>query len=133
MSRHKFADALFSLAWVYSAQKRFADAEPLAREAVTLNPDSPNAHIELARALHGLDRSADAEASALEAVRIQPDNPPTYLLLANIHLKLRNSTALIQDLDNYLRLAPNGPEADQARHMRAQVIERMDNIPPRTP
>jgi carboxypeptidase family protein/tetratricopeptide repeat protein len=133
LSQRKFTDALVNLAWVYSGQKRYVDSEPLAREALTLDPDSFEAHLELARALHGLDRSAEAEAGALEAKRIRPDYPPTYLLLANIHLKLRNSAALIQDLDDYLRLAPNSPEADQARRMREQVLERMPNNPPRTP
>jgi tetratricopeptide (TPR) repeat protein len=133
MSRRKFADALFSLAWVYSTEKRFGDAETLAREAIAVEPDSPDAQLELARALHGLDRSAEAEASALESVRLRPDNPPTYLLLANIHLKLRNIPMLLQDLDNYLRLAPNGQEAEQARQMRAQILARMTNAQPNTP
>ena len=71
LSQRQYPEALTHLASFYSAEKRFADAEPLAREAVTLDPDSCEAHQELARALHGLDRSDEAEASALEAARIQ--------------------------------------------------------------
>ena len=133
LSQRQYPDALTHLASFYSAEKRFADAEPLAREAVTLEPDSCEAHQELARALHGLDRSDEAEASALEAARIQADNPQTYLILANIHLKLRKFPELIRDLDTFLQLAPEAPEADQARQMREQVLQRMANVQPRTP
>lgn len=127
MSQRKYSDALSALAFLYSNQKRFADAEPLAREAVQLNSSSWGDHLEMARVLYGLDRNEEAEASALEAERMQPDNPRIYLLLANIHVKLRNYAALIHDLDTYLQLSPNGPEADQARKMRAQVTEALAN------
>ena len=121
MSQRGYADPLFMLASVYSGQKRFADAETMARDAVTLNPNSGEAHQELARALHGLGQGPAAEASALDALRLQPDNPQIHLLLANIHLRMRNYAALIKDLDSYLELAPNGPDANQARQMREQI------------
>jgi tetratricopeptide (TPR) repeat protein len=132
MSGRKYAEALFTLASVYSAQERFAEAEPLAREAVKLEPHSWRANHELASALHGLDQGEEAEASALQALRAEPENLQTILLLANIYLRNRNFTALIKDLDTYLELAPEGPYADQARRMRAQVLEGLANIQPRT-
>ena len=131
MSGREYADALFLLAGVYSTQKRYAEAEPVAREAVKLDPDSWQANHELARALHGLDQGAAAEASALQALRVEPRSPQTLLLLANIHLRMRNYAALIKDLDTYLELAPDGRDAEQARQMREQVLERMANIQPR--
>ena len=131
MSERQYADAFAFLAAMYSAQKRYAEAEPVAREAVTLDPRSWQAHHELAHALHGLDLGTAAEASALEAIRLDSGNPQTLLLLANIHLRMRNYTALLKDLDLYLALAPEGRDAAQARQMREQVLERMANIQPR--
>lgn len=122
MSQHKYPEALSALAFLYSNQKRFADAEPLAREAVKLNSSSADDHLELALALYGLEHFEEAETSALESERMQPANPRIHLLLANIHVKLLNYTALIHDLDAFLQLSPNGPQADQARQMRAQVV-----------
>jgi hypothetical protein len=42
-------------------------------------------------------------------------------LLANIHIQRKDYPALLRDLDDYLRLAPLGPEADQARKTREHV------------
>jgi len=131
VSRRNYPDALFTLAEEYTNQKRFADAEPLAREAVKLNASSFSANLELARALYGEDENDDAETSAIAAQRIQPENPQTSLVLANIHLKQRNFAAMIEDLDKYLELAPDGPQAEQARQTREQVFERIANIQPR--
>jgi tetratricopeptide (TPR) repeat protein len=131
MSERQYADALFLLASMYSAQKRFAEAETVAREAVSVDPRSRQAHHELARALHGQDLGTAAEASALEAVRLEPSNPQTFLLLANIHLRMRNYAALLKDLDQYLELDPEGRDAAQARQMREQVLEWIANIQPR--
>jgi lipopolysaccharide biosynthesis regulator YciM len=132
MSGRAYPDALFILAALYSGQQRYADAEPLAREAAKLNPLSWHANHELARALHGLDQEAEAETSALQALGAEPGNLQTILLLANIHLRMPNYPQLIRDLDTYLELAPDGPDAPQARQMREQVLERMANIQPRS-
>lgn len=123
VSKRKFTDALSALAFLYSGEKRFADAEPVAREAVTLNPNLWDAQLELARALQGLDRPEEAEPCALSVLRLKPDFAQIHLLLANIHLKMRNYQALLQDLDHYLQAAPDTPEAVQARQMREQVTQ----------
>ena len=47
--------------------------------------------------------------------------PPVYLLLANIHIQRKDYPALLRDLDDYLRLAPTGAEADQARKTKERV------------
>jgi len=131
MSGRAYPDALSILAAVYSTGQRYAEAEPLAREAVKLDPLSWQANHELARALHGLNREAEAEASGLQALAAEPNNLQTILLLANIHLRMPSYADLIRDLDTYLELAPDGPDAQQARQMREQVLERMANIQPR--
>jgi tetratricopeptide (TPR) repeat protein len=82
----------------------------------------------LARALNALKRPEEAEKSAQQSRDLMPDNPPVYLLLANIHIQRKDYEALIRDLDDYLRLAPTGPEADQARKTRERV-QGMLNAP----
>lgn len=125
LSQEHDVDALFWLATLLSNGERFSDAEPLARKAVGLDPNSWQANSELARALLGLNRAAEAEKSALAAVKLRPDHPLLYLLLANIHGQLQNDAALLDDLNNYLKLAPAGPFADQVRQQRTQVQQAL--------
>jgi len=49
------------------------------------------------------------------------------LLLADIHIALRNAPALLDDLNAYLKLAPNGPSAVQVRERRDQLQQRLQN------
>ena len=125
VSQEHYPDAFFLLAALFSSQKRFADAEPLARKAVDLAPDSWHAQSEMAQALLGQDRPEDAEKYAQAAIKLQPDNPLLRLLLANIHGNLQNDSALVEDLDAYLKLEPKGAMADRVRQGRDDAKQRL--------
>jgi tetratricopeptide (TPR) repeat protein len=127
LSGGKYVDACFLLAKFLSFSHRFAEAEPLARKGVELDPVSWQANEELARALLGLERYQDAEPSAVEADRLKPNQPPIQLLLADIHLKLRNLPAMLDNLNAYLKLAPTGAQADRVRQTRDQVQQALAN------
>jgi tetratricopeptide (TPR) repeat protein len=121
LSNGTYADAMFTLAAIYTDTKRFAEAEALARKAITADTSSWRGPFELARALNALKKPEEAEKNALQARDLMPDNAPVYLLLANIHIQRKDYPALLRDLDDYLRLSPYGPEADQARKTKDQV------------
>jgi Flp pilus assembly protein TadD len=125
MSQGKYADALFLLAALFSGSNRYADAEPLARKAVSVDPNSWHAQSELAHALLRLERADEAEQYAQAAVKLQPENPNLRLLLADVHISLRNAPALLDDLNAYLKLAPNGPSAAQVRERRDQLQQQL--------
>lgn len=127
LSQEHYPDAFFLLAALFSGARRFAEAEPLARKAVELDPDSWHAQSQLAQVLLGLKRADDAEKYAQAAAKLRPDNPILPLLLADIHIELRNDPALLDDLNAYLKLAPNGPYAAQVRERRDQVQQRLQN------
>ncbi len=126
LSQNQDVDALFWLATLLSNGNKFAEAEPLARKAVEINPNSWQANSELAQALLGLNRFEEAEKSAQAAVKLRPDNPLLYLIQANIHEQLQDP-ALLDDLNNYLKLAPNGPFASQVRKQKEQVEQELGN------
>jgi Tfp pilus assembly protein PilF len=127
LSEQHYGDALSWLAVLLSNNEKFADAEPLARKAVELDANSWQANTELARALDGLGHASEAETSAVAAIKLRPDNPNLHLLLANIHAQLGNEPALLEDLDAYLKLAPSGQFADQARKQRDEVQKDLQN------
>ena len=125
VSHEHYADGYALLAALYSSEKRYSDAEPIASKAVELDSKSWHAQSELAQALLGLGRAEEAEDHAKSAADIQPDNPTLHLLLADIHIQAQNYAALLEDLNAYLQIAPNGPYADKARQQRDEVQQRL--------
>jgi tetratricopeptide (TPR) repeat protein len=127
ISASKYPDALFLIAQMLNDQQRFADAELDARQALAAGDASWHSPYELARALVGLKRGAEAEASALQAKDSRPDNPNIYLVLANAHIQQQKFAAVVQDFDEYLKLAPNGPGSDQIRQRRDRMREALQH------
>ena len=127
LSGGRYPDAYFTLAQLFSNNERFTDAEPIARRGVELDGNAWQGHYELARALVGLNRLDVAEKSAMEARTRRPDYAPLYLVLANIHIRKHDYPGLLQDLDSYLKLEPQGPNSDKARAMRETVQRGLAN------
>jgi hypothetical protein len=125
LSQQSYSVAYVGLADLFLKGGRFADAETLARKATEIDSTSWQAQSELARVLLGLQRFSEAEACAVAAVALKPDNETLYLILANVHIQLQNEPALLDDLNHYLKIAPAGPFAEQARLQRDQVQEAL--------
>ncbi len=126
ISSGKYGEPLFLLAEVFNDQKRFTEAEKIARQGTEAETDSPRGYYELSRALAGLNRDTEAAESGVKARALKPDSPPVHLLLANIHRRLHDYPSLMQDLDAYLALVPNGPASDQARSLREHVKKALE-------
>jgi Flp pilus assembly protein TadD len=126
VSSGQYADAIFTLAAIETDNKQYDEAEKIARQGITADASSWRGPFELARALNGLKRPDEAEKYARQSRDMMPDNPPVYLLLANVHIQKKDLPALARDLDDYLRLSPTGPDADQARKTRARVQATLD-------
>jgi len=121
LSANKYPGPYFWLASLLSDKQKFAEAEPLARRGIELDANAWRGYFELARTLLGLKRLEAAEKSAQEARTRNSAFPPLYLILANIHINRRDYSALVEDLDAYLKLDPNGPMSEQARQTREKV------------
>jgi tetratricopeptide (TPR) repeat protein len=121
LSSGQYADADFTLASILSDTRRFDEAETTARKGISVDSSSWRGPFELARALVALQKTDEAEKTAEKSRDLMPDNPPVYLLLSNIHIQKKDYPGLKRDLDDYLRMAPNGPEAEQARATRDHV------------
>jgi tetratricopeptide (TPR) repeat protein len=121
LSSGQYADASFTLAALLTDEKHYEEAATTAHQGMSVDTSSWRGPFELARALTALKQTEEAEKSAQQSRDLMPDNPPVYLLLANIHIQRKDYPALLRDLDDYLRLSPIGPEADQARKTREHV------------
>ena len=129
LSREHYADPCFALASLLTDKKQFSDAEQVAREGLTADPEAWRGHYELARALVGEGRAADAEKSGLEARKRKADFAALYLILANIHMQLHNNEAVLDDVNAFLKLEPEGPASGQARAIKTQMEHALGHAP----
>jgi len=125
LSSENFADADFALSELLGEENKFGDAEKAARHGVELKPASYVGHFLLGQALYGLHRFKEAEASARKVLSLKRDFAAVHLLLANIHMRTNDAPALLNDLNSYLTLDPDGPAAAQARQVRDILQQRL--------
>jgi tetratricopeptide (TPR) repeat protein len=133
LSANKYLDPLVLLAELYNDQRRFHEAEPLARQAVALDDSSWHVHFVLGRALVGLQRGDEAEISASKSRDLNPDNSQVYLLLANAHMLQHHYFAVVKDFDAYLKLEPQGPQSENIRARRNRLQKELEDAPPQQP
>lgn len=136
LSSNAFADPHFALASLLCSRQKFVEAEASARRGLAIDPNSWRGYFRLAQALFELDRLAEAEKNILEAKKRKPDYAELNLLSANVHIRTNDYPALLKDLDDYLRLEPNGPKSQQAREMRADIQKKIataENAPATSP
>ena len=112
-------DPQFALGAILCDRGAYADAEKLIRLAMETDSSSWRGHLFLSEAQFGQNQLADAEKSARAALSRKPDLAPAYILLANIHIRERDYKDAVSELDNYLRLKPDGAVSEQARKVRA--------------
>ncbi len=126
-SEEKYPQAFIALGSLLTTLQRAGEAEAVVRRGVTLDASQWQGHYEMGRALAALNRPEEAEKSLAELVKLRNDFAPAYLLLANIHIRMRNQTALLGDLNEFLRLEPNGPQSAQAKKMRDSILQAIEN------
>jgi tetratricopeptide (TPR) repeat protein len=121
VSGGQFAHPLLALGAILDEQKNFAEAESVSRKGLGLDPESWTGRYYLALALFGLNRMIEAEENVREALRRKADFPEAHLLLADIHRRKEDYPALVKDLDEYLKLAPDGPANARVKAIRESV------------
>jgi tetratricopeptide (TPR) repeat protein len=130
LSSHKYREAMFYLAGIFNISKRFAAAESLARQGLTLDDASWRGQLEFAKALFGMKRLAEAEQCASKSRDLNPNHPPTYLMLADIHIAMHHYDSALPDNDTYLKLDPNGPASRQVRATHDQLERALQQAQP---
>lgn len=129
-SEDQYADPHIALATLAVDNHRPEDAIENAQRGIELDPQSWQAHLELAKAFFALNRVPEAEKSATTARKLKPDFPDLYITLANIHIRTQNAPALLDDVNTYLKLAPNGPYSSRAKDIKSKVEQQ---LPPKSP
>jgi tetratricopeptide (TPR) repeat protein len=118
LSGGQFAHPLLALSAILDEHEKFGEAESVTRRGLDLDPDSWRGHYYLGLALFGLNRLVEAEESAHEALRLKTDFPEAHILLAEVHSREEDYPSLVNDLNEYLRLAPDGPASAGVKALR---------------
>jgi tetratricopeptide (TPR) repeat protein len=126
LSEAKYTPALFGLGLTLGNEKQYDDAESYIRAGLNLEPTNAPGHFALAWVLYSAQRIAEAEKSAREAVLYNPNLANAHLLLAQIHRRQRNSAAMVEDLDAYLRIEPDNPRSRALRTTRDEAQQSLN-------
>ena len=133
LSGEQVAHPLLALGAILNDRQKFAEAESVTRKGLELEPDSWRGHYYLGLALFGLNRLVEAEESVRETLRLKSDFPQAYLLLADVHSHEEDYLSLLSDLDEYLKLVPDGPASAKVNALREFAKARMSGFRGNTP
>ena len=102
--------------------KKYAEAEPVLQKAVKLKEKSAVTHYFLGQALANLGKFAEAEKELVEAITLGgPEIKEAHRLLAIIYNVRGDKKRAAAEIDTYLKLAPQAPDAEQLRQVARQL------------
>lgn len=107
---------------VLVTMKRYADAEPVLRAARTLDDQSPAAKYFLGTALANLGKFDEAEKELSAAVAAGGNEMvEAHRILAIIYSSKGDKKRAAAEIDAYLKINPNAPDAEQLQKISAQM------------
>jgi tetratricopeptide (TPR) repeat protein len=119
------AEAYENLANVYNAQKKFPEAEAAGKKAMELSAAAPGAAgggggasasslYNQAVILWNQNKAQEAAEKLEAATKTDPNFPEAHYLLGKAYINLGKLPDSAKELQEYMRLAPNGPNHDDA-------------------
>ena len=117
----KTVNACLALGEVYLRQKKYSEAEKTLRDGLIIEDRSWQGHFALARLYYTKGDLARAGRQVVLTIQLNDSFPDARLLAANIYLKINNRQSALEQFQEYLRLAPKGEFAVQAR----QAIQKL--------
>jgi hypothetical protein len=125
VSGDRCGEADVSLGTILLDRGQSAEGEKTLRRGIELSPDFWLGHYELGRALLNQEKISEALKSAEQARSLSPGSAINYRLLSNIHLREKDYTALLEDIDAYIKLDPDSPAGIRAKALREQVAQKV--------
>lgn len=121
----KATTAVFALGDVYRHQKKYAEAEKILNEGLMLDDKSAMGHFTLGRVYWERNDYVKAGPQVGRALQLRPDYADAHLLAGNILLRARHAEEALTEFQEYLRLAPTGEFAEQARQISQKIRDAM--------
>lgn len=122
----KAANALFALGELYLRQKKDEDAEKTLLQGLLIEDRSFQGHLALARVYFDMAVKPKDETQARpllekaydqvnQSLKLNPNFAQAHLVKGNLLLRVRRAADAQREFEEYLRLDPKGPLADQTR------------------
>ena len=112
-----YLQAYFRLSTLYTQAGRADDALAVLDRIPGGDKSAAAAIYNVAVNLYNDDNLGAAELAARKAAEIDPDLAPVRRLLARVYLRQGNDAAAIPEIETFLELAPDDPEADDERQL----------------
>ena len=120
------ANALFALGEIYLRQKKTEEAEKVLLQGLKINDKSAAAHLTLARTYWEVASKIKDETLAKpplekayhqvnQSIILDPKVAHAHLVKGNLLLRVRRAADAQREYEEYLRLDPKGPFAEQSR------------------
>jgi tetratricopeptide (TPR) repeat protein len=134
----KAANAQFALGELYLRQKKDEDAEKILLQGLETEPRSYQAHLSLARVYFDMSAKTKDETQARpslekaydhvnQSLKINPQLAQAHLLKGNLLLRVRRAADARHEFEEYLRLDPKGPFADQTRTVVEKIKKALES------
>jgi Flp pilus assembly protein TadD len=98
----------------------YEEAEYVYRKIARTVPTAGNWN-KLGWSLLQWDQTQRAEEAFMQAIEIDDNEPAPYFYLGQMHMERGSQRQAIDELERYLRLAPEGQFVDEARRMLAEM------------
>lgn len=99
----------------------YRKAEELLTRSISIDRTLAISWLTLSRIALSQGRYSQAETYLENVLRVEKDYPDAVYALAMAHLNLGKVDSAVQDLNHFLALVPEGPEARQAREMLRRI------------
>lgn len=129
----KYVNPYAGLALIDAREAKWQDVKDTTDRLLKLDPANfPDMWFYNALANYKLKEYDSAEKSAREGIKMDTDNsqPRTHQLLAALLADKKDYSGAAQCLKDYLRIAPNGPEAETVRKQLAAVEQKVQASAP---
>src|SRR6185503_18426000 len=120
------APVMLALGEVYWREKRYDEAEKILLEGLKLEERNWHGHFTLSRLYWDKGEVMKAGPEIGRTLQLKPDFAEAHLLAGNILLRLNQAQRAQVEYEEYLRLAPKGEYAGQARNL----LRRLQNPQP---
>ena len=120
------ATTMLSLGEVYWRQKRFKDAEETLQAGLKVDDKSWHGYFTLARLYWDKGDVPKAGANVGKTLQLKPDFAEAHLLAGNILLRVSQQQRALVEYQEYLKLAPKGEFAPQARDLVQKLQKALD-------